>query len=138
LAALDTPPLENPMATISSTGIGSGLDVKLDRHAARGARTPADQQLQTESSKLDTRLSSFGKIQSSLDALRSAARTLTDTTTWKAAAGQSGDASAVGVTVSSGTSPGSYSVNVTDLAAAQMNASASPCPWPAACSDRAR
>jgi len=123
LAALETPPLENPMATISSTGIGSGLDVNsIVTQLVALERRPIEQ-LQTESSKLDTRLSSFGKIQSSLDALRSAARTLTDTTTWKAAAGQSGDASAVGVTVSSGTSPGSYSVNVTDLAAAQMNAS---------------
>lgn len=110
------------MATITSTGIGSGLDVNsIVTQLVALERRPIEQ-LQTEASKLDTRLSSFGKIQSSLDALRSAARSLTDTTTWKAATGQSGDSAAVGVTVSSGTSPGSYSVNVTHLAAAQMNA----------------
>lgn len=111
------------MATITSTGIGSGLDVNsIVTQLVALERRPIDQ-LQTEADKLDARLSSFGKIQSYVDSLRTAARTLTDTTTWKAAAATSGDSTAVGVTAAGGSTAGSYSVSVTDLAAAQMNAS---------------
>ncbi|MEN9629110.1 MAG: hypothetical protein RJA10_2337 [Pseudomonadota bacterium] len=111
------------MATITSTGIGSGLDVNsIVTQLVALERRPI-QQLQSEAGQLDARLSSFGKIQSNLDALRSAARSLSDTSTWKAATASSSDATAVGVTVASGSTAGSYSVSVTDLAAAQMNAS---------------
>jgi flagellar hook-associated protein 2 len=111
------------MATITSTGIGSGLDVNsIVTQLVAIERRPI-QQLQSEASKLDARLSSFGKIQSYLDAMRSASRTLTDTSTWKAASASSSDSTAVGASASSGSSPGSYSVQVTDLATSQMNAS---------------
>lgn len=111
------------MATITSTGIGSGLDVNsIVSQLVALERRPIDQ-LKAEASDLDARLSSFGRIQSNLDSLRNAARTLTDTSTWNAASGASSDGSAVGVTVSAGSSPGSYAVNVTALATAQMNAS---------------
>ena len=115
------------MATITSTGIGSGLDVNsIVSQLVALERRPIEM-LRSEAGKLDARLSSFGKIQSALDALRSASRSLTDSSTWKAATATSGDPSAVTATASSGSSPGSYAVNVTTLAAAQMNASV---PWP--------
>ena len=111
------------MATITSTGIGSGLDVNsIVTQLVALERRPIEQ-LQTEAGKLDARLSSFGKIQSYLDNLRTAARSMADTSTWKAATAASGDSMAVTATASSGTSPGAYSVEVTALAAAQLNAS---------------
>ena len=111
------------MATITSTGIGSGLDVNsIVTQLVALERRPIEQ-LQSQASKLDARLSSFGKIQSSLDALRSASRTLSDAGTWKAATATSSDSTAVTATASSGSSGGSYSVQVTELAATQMNAS---------------
>lgn len=111
------------MATITSTGVGSGLDVNtIVTQLVALERRPIDM-LRTEAGRLDARLSSFGKIQSALDALRSASRALTDSSTWKAATATSGDPSAVGASASSGSSPGSYAVKVTTLAAAQMNAS---------------
>lgn len=110
------------MATLSSIGIGSGLDVNsIVTQLVALERRPIEQ-LKSEAGKLDARLSSFGRIQGSLDALRSASRALTDTSTWKASTGASSDSSAVGVSVSSGTSAGSYAVQVSTLAAAQMNA----------------
>lgn len=110
------------MATITSTGIGSGLDVNsIVTQLVALERRPI-QQLQAEANQLDARLSSFGRIQSNLDALRTASRTLSDASTWKAASASSSDSTAVGATVASGSTPGSYSVNVTGLAAAQMNA----------------
>lgn len=110
------------MATLSSLGIGSGLDVNsIVTQLVALERKPIEQ-LQTEAGKLDARLSSFGRIQSSLDALRTASRTLADSSTWKATSATSGDSSAVGVSVASGTPTGSYAVQVSTLAAAQMNA----------------
>jgi flagellar hook-associated protein 2 len=110
------------MATLSSIGIGSGLDANgIVSQLVALERRPIEQ-LKTEAGKIDARLSSFGRIQSSLDSLRAAARSLTDTSTWRAAGATSSDATAVGATVSSGTSPGSYAVQVNALAAAQMNA----------------
>lgn len=112
------------MATLSSIGIGSGLDANAIVTQLMSLERRPIEQLKTEAGKIDAQLSSFGRIQSSLDSLRSAARALTDTSTWRAAGATSGDAAAVGVTVSSGTSPGSYAVQVDRLAAAQMNATA--------------
>jgi flagellar hook-associated protein 2 len=110
------------MATLSSIGIGSGLDANAIVSQLLALERRPIEQLKTEAGKIDARLSSFGRVQSSLDSLRSAARSLSDTSTWQAATGTSGDASAVGITVSSGSSPGSYAVQVNALAAAQMNA----------------
>lgn len=111
------------MATLSSIGIGSGLDANsIVTQLVALERRPIEL-LQTEAGKLDTRLSSFGKIQSYLDTLRTASRNLGDSNTWKAATATSGDATAVGVKASAGSSPGSYAVQVTQLAALQMNAS---------------
>ena len=110
------------MATISSTGLGSGLDVNsIVTQLVALERKPIEQ-LQTEAGKLDARLSSFGRIQSALDALRTASRSLTDTSTWQAASATSADPTAVGVSVSGGTPAGSYAVKVNTLAAAQLNA----------------
>jgi len=110
------------MATLSSIGIGSGIDANsIITQLVAIERQPIDR-LKTAASDLDTTLSAFGKVQSNLDALRNASRTLADASTWQAAKASSGDATAVGVTVSSGTSPGSYAVQVNNLATAQMNA----------------
>jgi flagellar hook-associated protein 2 len=110
------------MATITSTGIGSGLDVNSIVSQLMALERRPIEQLRSEASRLDARLSSFGRIQSNLDTLRSASRALTDPSTWKAASATSSDSTAVSATVASGSTPGSYTVNVTDLAAAQMNA----------------
>ncbi|MBK9364418.1 MAG: flagellar filament capping protein FliD [Rubrivivax sp.] len=111
------------MSTFSSLGIGSGLDANAIVSQLVALERRPIELLKGEATKIDARLSSFGRIQSALDAVRSAARTLTDSSTWRAASATSSDATAVGVTVSSGSTPGSYAVQVGRLAAAQMNAS---------------
>jgi flagellar hook-associated protein 2 len=110
------------MATLSSIGIGSGLDANAIVSQLVALERRPIEQLQTEAGKLDARLSSFGRIQSALDGLRTASRSLTDSSTWRAATATSGDSTAVGVTASSGSSPGSYAIEVSALAASQMNA----------------
>lgn len=110
------------MATLSSIGVGSGLDVNSIITQMMSLERVPITQLQTESGKIDARLSAFGRIQSALDGVRSAARTLGDTNTWRAVGAASSDATAIGVTASAGSSPGSYAVKVDALAASQMNA----------------
>ncbi len=111
------------MATISSPGVGSGLDVNsIVTQLVALERTPITQ-LQKQASSLQTKLSAFGKLQSNLSALRDAASALTRTTTWNQTTGTSSDASAVAVTTDANNRPGSFAVQVTQLAAKQSNVS---------------
>lgn len=110
------------MATISSLGIGSGLDVNsIVTQLVALERRPIEQ-LQTAKSGLNSQLSAFGRIQGALDSLRSAARTLTNTSTWAATTATSSDTAALGASSSSTATPGAYAVNVAWLAATQLNA----------------
>ncbi len=111
------------MASISSIGLGSGLDANsIITQLVALERQPISL-LQTAASSLQTKVSTFGKIQSYLDSLNSAASALKTSTTWKASTATSSNTAAVQATSSSGSSAGSYSVNVDKLAVAQMAAS---------------
>ncbi len=110
--------------SISSLGVGSNLDAESIVTQLVALQRQPIQQLQTEKSKLDTQLSSFGKIQSYMSAVRDAARKLTDLSTWRAVGSSSSDTTAVGVTAGDGAVAGTYAVAVDHLAAAQSVASA--------------
>lgn len=111
------------MATISSSGIGSGLDVEtIITKLMTVERTPINS-LQADTKKLDDKVSSYGKIQSALSSLRDAAQALTTNASWGATKATSADASSVGATSSDRSVAGSYSVSVTQLAKSQMVAS---------------
>ncbi len=112
------------MATISSIGIGSGLDIEgVITQLVAVERAPVTK-LREEASSLQTRLSTYGKLQSGMAALRDAASALTRPATWNATVGSSSDAASVAVTTSSSTLPGSYSIEVQRLASVQSNATA--------------
>lgn len=107
------------MATISSAGIGSGLDVNsIITQLMTIERRPLTT-LETEEKQLGTRLSEVGKLQGMVSAMREKAAALTSSTLWNRAAGTSSDAAAVSVTTSAGAAVGSYSVQVQQLAATQ-------------------
>jgi flagellar hook-associated protein 2 len=109
--------------TISSPGVGSGLDVNsIVTQLVAIERQPISQ-LQSQVSSLQTKLSAFGKVQSNLSALRDAASALTSVSTWNQTAGTSSDAASVAVTTDANNLPGSYSVEVTKLAQSQSNIS---------------
>lgn len=111
------------MATISSPGVGSGLDVNsIVTQLVAIERAPISQ-LQKEASSLQTKLSAFGKLQSNLSALRDASSALTRSSTWSQTTGTSSDASAVSVTTDAKNLPGSFAVQVTQLASTQSNVS---------------
>ncbi len=110
------------MATISSIGIGSGLDIEnVIKQLVAAERAPVTK-LQTEASSLQTKLSTYGKLQSSMSAMRDAASVLSRASTWNATVGSSSDAGTVAVTTSASTLPGSYSIEVQRLASVQSNA----------------
>jgi flagellar hook-associated protein 2 len=111
------------MATISSPGVGSGLDVNNIVTSLVAIERQPIVQLQSQASSLQTKLSAFGKLQSNLSALREAASALTSSSTWNQTTGTSSDAAAVAVTTDANNLPGSYSVEVLSLARAQSNTS---------------
>lgn len=107
------------MATISSAGIGSGLDVEsLVTKLVSLERTPITQ-LATRTDGLKTELSSFGKVQSALSTLRDAAAKLTNPTTWAGTLATSSDATAVTASATDGAAIGNVSVEINKLAQAQ-------------------
>ena len=111
------------MATISSPGVGSGLDVNSIVTQLVAIERQPIVQLKTQATSLQTKLSAFGKLQSNLSALRDAAAALTSPSTWSQTAGTSSDAASVSVTTDANNLPGTYSVQVTKLAQAQSNIS---------------
>ena len=111
------------MATISSPGVGSGLDVNSIVTQLVAIERQPIVQLQTQASSLQTKLSAFGKLQSDLSALRDAASALTRPSTWSDTTGTSSDPASVAVTTDSTNQPGTYTVQVSKLAQAQSNVS---------------
>lgn len=110
------------MATLSSAGIGSGLDVNsIVKQIVSLERRPIEQ-LQTQAGKLNTQLSAVGKIQGALATLRDAALALTRPGTWSATVASSSDSAAVAVSATDGASAGRYAVEVQQLAKPQVAA----------------
>ena len=107
------------IGSISSTGIGSGLNVTdiLDRLMAVEQR-PLDL-LQRQAGTLNTRLSNVGKMQGYFSALRDKANALTAPSLWGSTTATSADAAAVKVSTGTNATAGSYAVNVARLAVGQ-------------------
>ena len=108
------------MATISSAGIGSGLDVQsiVSQLVAIERRPLA--QLQTQGSQLSSRISTWGTIRSQLSSLQDAARALSTTTNWNARTFTSSNTTALSGGASSAAAVGSYSIEVSALAQQQV------------------
>lgn len=107
------------MTTISSTGIGSGLDVSSIISKLMAAESQPLTQLQTDATKIQNKISVYGKIQSYASALRDAAQTLADTSSWSKTTAATSDAGVFTATSSTGGTAGSYAVQVNALAQGQ-------------------
>lgn len=112
------------MATISSPGIGSGLDVTAIVTQLVALERRPIQQLQTAASKIQAQISALGRVQSALSTLRDAAAKLTRNDAWGAVTATSARPEAVTASAAGGAQTGSYSVLVQRLAAGQTVASA--------------
>jgi flagellar hook-associated protein 2 len=113
------------MATITSTGIGSGLDVNSIVTQLMALESRPLTLLQQAKSSLDTQLSAIGTLQSRMSGLRDASNALTSVALWNQAVATSANAAAVKVSTSSGAASGTYAVMVEKLASQQTLASTS-------------
>jgi flagellar hook-associated protein 2 len=110
------------MATISSPGIGSGLDVNSIITQLMAIESKPLNDLKTAATTIQTQISEVGKIKSAVSKVRDLAATLASSTFWQQTTGTSSN-SAVGVTTGSAATAGTYRVQVSSLAAAQSIAS---------------
>jgi flagellar hook-associated protein 2 len=111
------------MATITSTGIGSGLDVNSIVTELMSIEARPLNLLQRSASSLNTRLSAIGSLQSRMSSLRDAANALSSVTLWNQTIATSSNPAAVKVSTASGAASGSYAVTVQQLASQQTVAS---------------
>lgn len=110
------------MATISSPGIGSGLDVNSIITKLMAIERQPITNLKTKATQIQAQISEYGKLQGATSALRDAALKLTSNDTWGQTTGTSSSA-AVGVAVRSAAIPGDFTIEVQSLAKAQALAS---------------
>ena len=109
--------------SISSAGIGSGLDVNSIIAGLMKVEQAPLTRLQHQASAIQTTVSAFGALQSAMSTFRDAASALALPSTWNATAGTSTDPSAVSVATGTNASAGNYAVQVQSLAASQSTVS---------------
>src|SRR5688572_18071508 len=112
------------MASITSSGVGSGIDVDslvtgLVAAEGRAKSTVLD----TREAGLQAKLSAYGSFRAALDALKKALEPLKELATFQGRAVSVGDPKILSVTSSSTAAPGSYNVEVERLASAHKLAS---------------
>ncbi|MBX9936244.1 MAG: flagellar filament capping protein FliD [Burkholderiaceae bacterium] len=111
------------MASISSVGVGSGLDIKsIVSKLVELERAPLAK-LKVEKSAVDAKISAFGQVKSLVSTLSDAAGKLTSVTGWNGVTTTSSDSTFVSATAIGGTLPTNFNVEVTALAKAQSTAS---------------
>ena len=105
------------MATISSAGIGSGLQV------ASSLNWYTEKQplkaLETKATLVQGQISAMGTIQSGFSALADAAKAMTAATAWSARSGSSSNSSAASISVTDTASATSFTLDVDSLAKPQ-------------------
>jgi len=107
------------MATITSTGIGSGLDVNTIVSKLMSIEQQPVVDLQTKATSMQAQLSSYGQLQSAISSLRDAAAKLNTPATWGANLSTSSDNTVATASTSQASVAGNYSVSISQLATAQ-------------------
>lgn len=110
--------------TLSAPGIGSGLDVNSIVTALVNAKKAASQnQIDTKKSDINNQLTALGSLSSALSTLQAALAKLTTTSTFASFNAAATDTTIATATTLSNAVPGSYDLNVTQLATAQKRSS---------------
>ena len=109
--------------TISSTGVGSGLDVKSIVSQLVAIEKQPLVQLQAKATAFQTQLSLYGTVKSQASALGDAAALLAGSSGWNTQKASSSNAAAVGVIAGTSAVATAMSVEVQQLARAQSSAS---------------
>lgn len=107
------------MAGSTVSGIGSNIDTQaIVKSLVDSERAPKQTQINSQTLKATTSLSSIGKIQAALDAFRGALDNMKTTATFSGLAGSSSDEKVATITTGTGAAAGSFSLLVTKLATA--------------------
>lgn len=113
------------MASITSTGVGSGLDVNSIVTSLMTLEKRPLTMLQGTASTLQTKLSAFGSLKSQIASLGDVATRLVDSANWNPLTADSTDSASVSASAASGASAGKYRLEVQQLAQSQALASGS-------------
>ncbi|MCA3239634.1 MAG: flagellar filament capping protein FliD [Curvibacter sp.] len=112
------------MATMSSPGIGSNLDVKSIVSQLVAIEKKPLEKLKLQAAATQTKISTFGQIKSMVSSLQDAVGKLTSVTGWNGVTASSSDNAFVTSSAIGGTQPTSFNVEVQSLAKAQSSYSA--------------
>ncbi len=105
------------MAGTTITGVGSGFDTQaIVKSLVDAERAPKQAQINTQSQKATTQLSSIGKIQAALDAFRGALTSMGTDNSFSGLTGTSSDEKVATMTANQGAANGSFSLIVNQLA----------------------
>lgn len=109
------------MATTSSLGVGTGVDLQSMLTKIMAAERAPITALDTKITAANTKISVYGTLKSKLDALQSAAETLQFPSRLAAITASSSDTSIISASAAYTASIGSYSAETTQLASAQKS-----------------
>lgn len=108
------------MATITSAGVGSGLDVnKIISELMTAERAPATQRLDRQEAQIQTRLSAFGAFKGAVAEFRNALSSVNGVTQFQSLSASISNEAVFSATTTSAAQAGSYNVEVKQLAQAQ-------------------
>ena len=110
--------------TLSSAGIGSGLDVNGIITSIMGVEKQPLLHLQADASAMQTKLSAVGQMQSMVSSFRDALTPLTNAASFAVTSSASSDPTTVTASSTATAVPGAYSVSVSALASTQTTVSA--------------
>lgn len=105
------------MPPITSTGIGSGLNIEgLVSQLVAAESRPVESRLARKELVLKARLSEFGKLKAAVAVFQTALEKVSKLSTFQQRRAESSDAEAIDVSTTTSAQEGSYSLNVTQLA----------------------
>lgn len=108
------------MSGITSTGLGSGLDIKsLVSSLVSAEQTPATKQLDTREATITTQVSSYGTLKSAMASFQDSLSGLKNAGAFQKVAATSSDTSIVTASAFSNAGIGSYNLEVKQLAKSQ-------------------
>ncbi len=106
------------MASISSPGLGSGLDINGIVAKLMQVEAQPLTALQKKEASFQAKLSAFGSLKGALSSLQTAAQTLTNASTFTAKSASTADATVATATASTSATAGTYDISITTLAKA--------------------
>lgn len=114
-----TSSISGSAGTLSSLGVGSGLDAEsIVKQLVALERQPISR-LQDQATKIQTKISAYSQVKSLVSGFQDAVRKMLDPGFWSSMKATSSDTTALTVSTSTGAASGNYSVSVSRLAASQ-------------------